>query len=131
MPNWESFTRRSAPIVVQPFVSVQRKGIISLNRAAFEALGAPEAVELLFDRSECLMGMRPTEPKTASAYPVRKQTSNWVVAGIAFANFYGIDTSVARRYPAQLKDGVLTVDLKQQGAEVPDARTSRRVAAAT
>ena len=129
MPNWTEFTRTSTPIGAKPFVTIQRKGTISLNRAAFEALGRPEAVKLLYDQDERMIGLRPAEIGANGAYQVRPQaSSNWLVAGTAFSGFLGLDTAVAKRYDAEMIDGVLAVDLKRPSVEVTSPRAKHPVA---
>ena len=117
MPKFEVFTRRATPVAKGPYVTIQRKGIISMNREAFEAMGSPEAVELLYDRDERVVGFRPVGRDVPHAYRPRKQgaSSSYLVAGQAFTQYYGIATDTARRYPATMIDGVLTVDLKEAG----------------
>ncbi len=124
MVNWEVFQRRAAPVVSQPFVTLQKRGTMSLNAAAFEALGEPEAVELLFDRGERLLGFRPVDPSAPHAYRPRKQgrTANYVVSGMALTQYYGVETDTARRYAAEMRDGVLVVDLKQSGSDATGVR---------
>ena len=127
MPNWERFTKRGMPVAGQPFVTIQRKGLISLNRTAHDMLGKPEAVELLYDRDEKIIGLRRVDPSETFAYPVRTQaSSNFLIAGTAFTSYYGIDVSVARRYRAAMMDDVLAVDLKQEPTEVTGPRARER-----
>ena len=124
MPDFEVFQRRSAPVVNQPLVTIQARGTMSFNRAAFEALGEPAAVELLYDRAERLMGFRPVDPAAPHAYQPRKQgrTANYIVAGTAFTQYFGIETGAARRYPAAMLEGALVVDLKQPGTDATGVR---------
>ena len=124
MPQWETFRRRAAPVTTQPMVTIQKRGTISLNRPALEALGEPAAVELLYDRDERLMGLRPVDPVASHAYRPRKQgrTSNIIVSGQAFTQYFNVETSAARRYPAAMLDGVLVVDLKQPGTDATGVR---------
>ncbi len=115
MPNWRTLQRGTRWSSSQPYVGIQAsKGTISLNRSAFEALGSPQAVEILCDPQERLIGFRSTSP-TAGAYPVHKQRAGatYLIAGRVLTREMNIDTSRARRYHAQVVDGVLTVDLKQ------------------
>lgn len=129
MPQWSEFTRTATPIGAKPYVTIQRKGTLSLNRAGYEALGKPEAVKLLYDRDERMIGMRATDPEEQGAYPVRPQAgSNWLIAGTAFASFLGLDTSTAKRYEAETMDGVLAVDLKREGVAVTSPRAKQPVA---
>lgn len=117
MPKFEVFTRRASPTGKGPFVTIQRKGILSMNREAYEAMGSPETVELLYDRDERIMGFRPVDPNVPHAYRARKQgaSSSYLVAGQAFTHYYEIATDTARRYPATAIDGILVVDLKEPG----------------
>lgn len=122
--NFEVFDRRSRPVSHQATVTIQKRGNFSLNKAAFQALGEPEAVELLFDRSERLIGMRPSEVRNRHAYPVRKQQNaqSYLVAGNAFNQYYQIETGVTRRWDASIQDGILVIDLKQESQVVESNR---------
>ncbi len=124
MPTFEVFNRRTAPSTTQPLVTIQKRGTMSLNRSAFEALGEPDAVELLYDREERLLGFRPVDPAVPHAYRPRKQgnAANYILAGQAFTQYYGVETGTARRYRAKLLDDVLVVDLKQPGTDATGPR---------
>lgn len=124
---FETFKRQRAPVTQEPAITIQKRGTLSGNRPAYEALDSPEAVELLFDRDERLIGIRKADPSTEHAYVVRPlgKGSTWMVSGTAFVAYYGIDTEVARRWTAQVEDDVLVVDLKQPGAEVTSNRTRK------
>lgn len=130
---FETFTRTRVPVTTEPYATIQKGGTaFSLNAAAFQALGSPKAVELLYDRDERLIGLRKVAPSTPHAYEVRGQgkrpdaPSNWLIAGRAFTQYYEIDTSVARRWPADERDGMLVIDLKDPGTEVFSNRNRRR-----
>ncbi len=125
MPNFEVFTKRLSPRVKEPYVTIQKRGTMSMNRASHELLGEPEAVELLFDASAQVVGMRAVDPSAKHAYPLRgsgKSKSSFLLSGRAFAMHYGLDTEMARRYPAVFRDGVLQVDLKGESHEVVSNR---------
>jgi hypothetical protein len=115
MPVFEVFTGRAHPAGEEEVITIYRRGLVSVNRAAHKALGEPEAVELLYDRDERVMGMRGVSPDVQHAYPVRRQraTSSLLVSGRAFTRGYGIPTETARRYRAQMMGDVLAVDLKE------------------
>jgi hypothetical protein len=127
MANFEVFDRRSRPVGKQPTLTIQKRGNFSLNRAAFDALGQPAAVELLFDRVQRIVGFRPTDEHNRRAYPVRKQqnAASYLIAGNAFNQYYGIETGITRRYDAAMIDGILVVDLKQPGQEVISTRRQK------
>jgi hypothetical protein len=122
MANFEVFTRRATPAAKGPTVTVQRQGNISLNYAAFEAMGEPDMVELLYDREDDVMGLRTAQDNSPHAYRLRKQSSGsgFVISGRAFTQHYDIKTDAARRFRAELNDdGILTVDLKAWSEEPP------------
>lgn len=133
MPNWVTFDKYATPTPGEPFVTIQRGGkLITLNGAAYRALESPEAVELLYDPDERLVGLRPADSRSARAYIVRqmaKSTSTHTIAGAAFVQHWGIDTSIALRYPAYMDDGCLVIDLKQKGADVTGVRSRIKGAA--
>jgi hypothetical protein len=123
---FEVFKRQRAPITQEAAVTLQKRGTMSLNLAAFRALDEPEAVELLWDREDRLMGLRKAEPDTAHAYKVRqlaKSQTTWLLSGTAFMTYYGLETDVARRYIGSVDDdGMLVLDLKEPGVQVTSNR---------
>ncbi len=124
--GFEVFTRRSTPIVKDHYVSIHKRGTISLNRSAVEAMGQPETVQLLFNREKRIIAFRGVEPKTEGAYPLRRQqqSNSWLVAGQAFLKFYDIDHSITRRYTGELRDDMLRIDLSHGGTEVTSNRNN-------
>jgi len=115
---FETFTRQRKTGL--PYVTLQKKGVISLNGAAFEALGRPEQVELLYDRDAHQMALRRVDDSVEHAYKVRAPHENhqtWLISGGAFASYYEIDISASVRRPAHLDGDLLVVDLKHPGVE--------------
>jgi len=80
--------------------TVQKRGLISLNLAAFKALGEPATVALLFDADEGIVALRKVPRTHPNAYHVRKQgqSQSYLVAGQGFASFNKIDTELSRRF---------------------------------
>jgi hypothetical protein len=130
MPKFETFTRRMVPLAEKPYVTIQKRGNIALNKSAQAALGEPIAVELLYDPEGKVMGLRAIDTTVEHAYPLRSQSGKdvgpYLVAGMAFTKYYGIDTTTARRYPAEMDDDVLCIDLSQPGTIVTSNRNGRR-----
>jgi hypothetical protein len=118
---FEEFKRNSMPSTQTPTITIQKRGALSLNVAAFEALGSPSHVVLLYDReSECI-GIRKAAAATPHAYAVRGVGNNQathVVSGKAFLSYYDIPRDVARRWPATKRANMLVVDLRQPPMEV-------------
>lgn len=135
VPEFETFTKRMVPLAKAPYVTVQKRGTMSFNAAAHAAMGSPDAVELLYAKEERIIGVRGVNPSVEHAYPIRAtggkvDTGTWMVSGRAFTQFYGIDTEVARRYPAVMDGEVLCIDLKSEGTVVTSNRNRRRDSAA-
>ena len=127
--GFEIFARGSAPKPTHPFVTVQRRGLLSFNRAAYDALGAPKAVMLLYNRAQRIIGFRASDPGDPRSYPVRQQGTNgstFLVAGAAFTSHYDIKTQEARRYQATLKGDMLTIDLNDDAPIVSGPRSKDR-----
>jgi hypothetical protein len=129
--GFETFKRQRMPVLADPAVTIQKRGNLSLNAPAYEALGSPKAVELLYDRERRLIALRATEPGTESAYVVRPLSGNarvtsWLVAGMAFTMYYGIPTEVARRWVCRIEDGMLVLDLNEPSQEVSSNRDRQR-----
>jgi hypothetical protein len=125
--GFEVFEKNSAPIPTVPAVTIQRRGLISLNRAAFEQFGRPEAVELLWDSDRKVIGLRPTNPENPNAYPARPQSAKSnrgpvLIAGNLFTRYIGLDTSEARRWVPTLEEGILCIDLSEPGQKVTSNR---------
>jgi hypothetical protein len=119
--SFEVFKRHRMPSTQEPAIGIQKRGSLSLNTAAFEALGSPKHVELLYDAEERLIGIRKTTAANPHAYLVRgvgKNEATHVVSGKAFLAYYNISRDVARRWLAEKRDDMLVVDLKQPGTEV-------------
>lgn len=129
MPNFEVFRKRSGrPGGANPLVTLQRGGTFSLNQKAFESLGKPEAVHLLYDPTERIIGFRKVDRGDFNAFPMHPQGSgqSYLVNGLSFCQFYEIPLGQARRYKAQILDDVLAIDLKGESAEVTSNRDRKR-----
>ena len=124
MDEFEVFDKYHSRSVKELFVTIQRRGNFSLNRAAFQALGGPQSVEILFNRAKRLIGFRPTDPDNGRAVPVRKQSNadSYMIAGLTFTKEYDIDTTVARRYAAKMQENMLVVDLNSPSTDATGPR---------
>jgi hypothetical protein len=116
--DFERFDQRHIAIAGSPFVTIQKSGrVMTINRVAYEMLGSPEAVELLYSTKNRVIGIRKVSKKEPYAFPLRaqgrkgRQPSNYLVAVQAFTKHYNIDTSIAMRYPAEMQEDILTITL--------------------
>lgn len=132
MPQFETFTKRRTRIDTTPAMTLQMGGGMGFNQAAYEALGSPKAVELLYSVDEKIIGIRAIDIGQIHAFPVRapskKRDSGFLISGRAFTKYYEIDTSVARRWKAYMDHDVLCVDLTSPHVEVTGPRARREPA---
>lgn len=115
---FETFKRQRLTPSGEPLITIQKKGIFSLNRAAYEALGTPDAVELLYDRGARLIGIRKVSKSVGHAYTVRafgKSGMSWLVTGTAFLNYYDIAARDPVRRHARVEKDMLIIDLNDPG----------------
>ncbi|MBD3943947.1 hypothetical protein IF188_19835 [Microbacterium sp. NEAU-LLC] len=123
--GFEVFDKRNAPLAKAPSVTIQKKGIFSINRAAHNLIGAPETVELLFDRDEQIIAMKPSDEP--HAYAIRAQTASdtgqMILSASAFTQFFDIDTTVSRRYKPYEQDGMLCINLQGPRVEIVGNRS--------
>ncbi|PLS85255.1 MAG: hypothetical protein CYG60_13610 [Actinobacteria bacterium] len=135
LDGYELFDKKAVPSTSKPWVTLQKGGLLSINTMAYQKIGSPEAVEVLYNKAERKIALRPAPMDSPRAFPVRKQggrenirPSN-LVSLTAFCNYHGIETNSARRYrPEFTDDGVLIVDLAQEAADAtgPRAKSAAR-----
>lgn len=92
--NFEPFTGRRLRLASrQPRVTLLRGGIFGINRAAYELLGEPRAVLLLYDREHRAIGLRPAAVDDPYAHRLTKRTTSesYTVRARRFLRHYEID----------------------------------------
>ena len=115
---WDEF--RAVPDIRRPDqmrVSINERGIISLNRRAWEALKEPEDVVLVYDRLNCVIGLKPAHPRLDNAVPVRNfnaKGGRFVLRAISMCVHIGITIgrTLIFRSPVIDDTGVLELDLR-------------------
>lgn len=123
---FEVFDKRMTPLAKAPSVTIQKRGVISLNKAAHDLVDNAETVELLYDRERHVMALRATDDSSPHAYAVRNGSKRGpgqaMVSATAFTAHYGIDTTVTRRWKPFVEDGMLCVDLTEEGTVITGNR---------
>jgi hypothetical protein len=125
MPEFIEFARQDARGRQEALLFTwQARGLLSINLAAFRALGEPEAVTLLYDPKEGIVGLRTARPQNENAYPVRKQkkAQSWVVGAQGFASYHGIKTVQARRFVGHDYGGGIWGFALREGVPVTNRR---------
>ncbi|MEX5271549.1 hypothetical protein [Kocuria sabuli] len=124
---FEVFDKRMTPLAKAPSVTIQRRGVISLNKAAHDLIGNAETVELLYDRDRQVVALRAADDSSPHAYAVRNGSKRGpgqaIVSATAFTAHYDINTTATRRWKPFLEDGMLCVDLTTSGTVITGNRT--------
>lgn len=123
--GFELFDKRSAPMRGAPSVTVQRKGIVSINAAAHQLIGGARVVDLLFDPKRRVMALRPAN-KSPHSYELRKPSNSGqtLLSATAFMQAYDIDTTVSRRFEPFEEDGMLCINFDGPSTEVRGNRSN-------
>jgi len=127
--GFEVFDKRAAVASKHPYVTIQRRGPFSFNKAAYQLMGSPEAVEILYDRDTERIAFLPVSGESPRAFPMRAQGKNeatHMVSGQAFAKHYELDTSVARRYAVTMEDDMLVLDLRGDSTDATGPRDGHK-----
>lgn len=111
--DWEVFDGRRAFYKRVPQVTLQAKGAFGLSRAAYEAIGSPAEVLLLWNPRRREVGIRPAPPDDPRAYPARKQSGSEsiAVAAKALLNHLGIQPGKMRVFTPRIEDNTLIIQL--------------------
>jgi hypothetical protein len=124
---FEVFDKRMTPLAKAPSVTIQKRGVISLNKAAHDLVDNAQTVELLYDRDRKVMALRAADDSSPHAYAVRNGSKRGpgqaIVSATAFTQHYGIDTTATRRWKPFMEDGMLCVDLSEKGTVITGNRT--------
>lgn len=97
-----------------------------MNLRAWDVLGRPEAVEMMFDKGRGVIGLRPADPLLPEAFPVKdkKGTSSKIISASAFCTHFLIKmmrTALFREVEID-EDGVMTLSLATIAAVSRGAR---------
>ena len=124
MPNLEVFHRPAANV---PALTVSPRGL-SLNRAAYAAIGQPDKVVCLYDSGSSIVGVRGVRPGDEPAV-ITHHVGSLYSGGLApvqksrgFLVRAGVELSPTRRFEAIVVDGMVCVDLSRPGVNVARAR---------
>lgn len=107
-----------------PTLGIQRRGNFSLNAAAFEMLGEPEAVHLFYSPSTQIIAINPVQKDTPQSYPVRKQQNarSWLIGARSFLVGHGVPFEEQETVPAfaiKMVQGMGVAELTEHPQMVP------------
>lgn len=124
---FEVFDKRHATMRSAPSVTIQKRGIVSINGAAHALLDRAKIVEILYDKERKVMAIRAAEPSQRS-YELRDPTPSGqtLLSATAFTQAFDIDTTVSRRYEPFVEDGMLCINIAGPSTVVQSNRTRKR-----
>lgn len=100
-----------------PRVTLNARGILLLNRKAFEAMQTPAAVQLLFDEQESIIGLKSADIRRQNAFPVKQKDKhhNRIIHASPFCKHFGINIqrTVLFNEVDLDNEGVLRLELKK------------------
>lgn len=115
--QWEEFPVGQSGNGDDLRVTLSVKGEIMIGVAAFERMGRPEWVVLLFDRKSGVIGIVPSDALAVNAFRLVEKTGmrHRLLRANIFCRHYGIRVGRTVRFGgAQIDDeGVLQLDLKR------------------
>ena len=97
-----------------PHVTMNQKGVILLNNIAHESMGSPEAVVLLYDKTNGIIGLKPVDPGAPNAFPVKGKAKfqNRVIHCKPFFRHHEIETDRTLLFnKVETEEDVLLLDL--------------------
>jgi hypothetical protein len=101
----------------EPRVTLNNRGVVHLNRHAFEALGSPAAVKLSYEEDRRFIGVAPQDPQKRNAFPVMQKDkhSNRTIHTSSFCKHWNI--SVGRTVVFEEididREGMMRLDLNR------------------
>ncbi|HEV8593089.1 MAG TPA: hypothetical protein VGQ55_13370 [Pyrinomonadaceae bacterium] len=115
--HWEQFKGGPTRPSNEYFgITINNKSDLTINRFTMKTLGNPEAVVLLFDKRESVIGLVSTNRRNADAFPVipKNGGQNWVIHTAPFCRHFGIVIDRTERFdqPEIDNEGILRLDLK-------------------
>lgn len=71
-------------------VTLDSRGVIYMNEKAWNELGRPEAVEIMFDKTRRVIGLVPADSRLPEAFPVKdkKGTRGKIISASAFCTHF-------------------------------------------
>jgi hypothetical protein len=115
--HWEKFKGGpTRPENTDFAITINAKNILTFNKFARKMLGEPEAVLLLFEKKESMIGLVAASLKDQDAFPMKPKGGglNYIVHAAPFCRHFGIVIEKTERFDGPEIDdqGILRLDLK-------------------
>jgi len=116
--SFEVFENKFARAPYKPRLILTRRGYFGLNKLAYELLGQPNRVILLYDPERALLGLKPSSESATHSYKVTRQgrSESYVITAKAFCIHYGIAYGQhVQHFILQEENGLLVASLEKVG----------------
>jgi hypothetical protein len=88
---WEKYTGGpTKPPEERIHITINKKGLLMMNRNVHKLLSNAEAVELMFNRKEGVIGISPAHAKLSEAFPVVDKGGSFGINASPFCRHFGI-----------------------------------------
>jgi len=113
--EWEEFAGGpNEPTNARIHVTLNKKNNLLINKKAFEVLGSPAAVKLLYERRMQTIGVRAAAPGEEKAFPLKRHPrgSHHLISARPFCRYYKINLPEPIKFTEPLIDnGILLLSL--------------------
>ena len=101
--------------LADPRVTINRRGLIYLNRKAYESLGSPKAVALYYSREDDSIAIEPAYARFAENFPVISKQEGNAIHAATFCRHFGISVPNTERFlrPDLTAEGQLILSLRE------------------
>jgi hypothetical protein len=128
--DWEKFNGGpNLAIQNRIHITMNKAGLIYMNGNARRMMGAPEAVQLFFNRKKDSIALKPAHARLKDVFPLRKQktSSSFRIHANSFCANFGIKLDGVERFvdPDIDNEGILHLDLSTT-VKVSGTRRNRR-----
>ena len=96
-------------------VTINRRGMIYMNRRAFEVFGRPKAVAIYYSREEDAIALERAYERFKENFPVVKKQMGYAVHASTFCRHYNIRVPKTQRFirPNLTDEGQLILNLRE------------------
>ena len=103
------------PPETRVYVSMDRRGVITLNATCYRLLGKPKSVYLHFSRMDDTIAIEPVDSyHLPAAFPLKPNGSAWYLNSAPFSRHFGIRLDATQRFVSpDIRDGVLHLKLSE------------------
>jgi hypothetical protein len=122
--GWVQITKAGASALT-PSIKVSRTGRITLNEAAYSAIGRPQKVLLYFNKETDQVAIAPADADANHSFSVRQfGATRFAFAARQMINQLELRPVKAKSIPARLEDDKLVADLEavRSAPQAPDRK---------